>query len=139
MIRGWPLVVALAGCLDAIAPDVGPAQVSSAQQCDTDSDPATTVPYADVQQMFDARCTRCHGAGEPDGGLDLTSYDALLAGGTRSVGTIVIAGQPCASVVYQKVTDAPPFGSRMPRGGSTLAAAEQQLLHDWISEGAIGP
>lgn len=142
MSRGWLLAITASGCLDAIAPEVGPPPSSGEQTCNTDADPATAVPYADVQQLFDDRCTRCHrsgGEGTADSGLDLTSYDALRAGGTRSVATIVIAGEPCASVIFQKVTEAPPFGSRMPRGDRALSTDEQQLLHDWISEGAIAP
>jgi mono/diheme cytochrome c family protein len=141
MIR-WLLALAATGCIDAIAPDVGPIQSGGEQTCNTDADPATAVPYADVQQLFDDHCTRCHrpdGEGVQESGLDLTSYGALLEGGTRSVDTIVIAGEPCASVIFQKITDAPPFGSRMPRGDRALSAAEQQLLHDWISEGAVAP
>lgn len=141
MIR-WLLAIAATGCIDTIAPDVGPLQTTGEQTCNTDSDPATTVTYADVQELFDDRCTRCHrpgGEGVQESGLDLTSYDALVAGGTRSVDTIVITGEPCASVIYQKVTEAPPFGSRMPRGDRALSDADQQLLHDWISEGAVAP
>lgn len=137
----FPILLATS-CIDAIAPEVGPLQSTGDQTCNTDADPATDVPFTDVQQLFEDRCTRCHrpgGEGVQDSGLDLTSYDALLAGGTRSVDTIVIPGEPCASVIFQKVTEAPPFGSRMPRGDRALSTAEQQLLHDWISEGAIAP
>ncbi len=142
MIRGWLVVTLATGCIDAIAPEVGPLQSSGEATCNADTDPGTIVPYADVQQLFDDRCTRCHrpgGEGVQDSGLDLTSYDVLLAGGTRSVATIAIPGEPCASVLFQKLTEAPPFGARMPRGDRNLSTAELQLVHDWISEGALAP
>ncbi len=133
-------LLALAGCLNAIAPEVGPLARPDDQTCNTDSDPTVEVTFGEVAQLFDDKCTRCHrpgGEGFRDSGLDLTSYDALLAGGTRSVGTIVVPGEPCASVVFQKIGEAPPFGARMPRNDDPLSAADQVLVHDWIAEGAL--
>jgi hypothetical protein len=58
-------------------------------------------------------------------------------GGFHSGAQIVVAGDPCASIMYQKLSDAPPFGSRMPLNGPPFWTDDElQLLHDWIAEGA---
>ena len=138
-------VAALAVAACALAPDVGPLLASTCS--DTDTQPARTVSFAaQIRPILDrpmAGCS-CHlpAAGEPgtatqQSGLSLGSYASLREGGTNSGPQIVIAGQPCASILYQKVSDAPPFGSRMPLSGPPfLTSDELQLLHDWIAEGA---
>lgn len=48
------------------------------------------VTYADVKPLFDASCTRCHGADEkPKGGLRLDSRDAAVKGGKHSKDIVV--------------------------------------------------
>lgn len=132
----------LAGC--GLEPDVGPLLAGSCSNAD--SDPVAQVSFAaQIQPVFNQSsggCS-CHvpspsgpGPGTQLGGLDLSSLDMLRAGGVGSGPRIVVAGQPCESVLFQKLTVAPPFGSRMPLGGPFLSAAELQLLHDWIAEGA---
>ena len=129
----------------ALEPDVGPLLASTCS--DADTQPGTTVSFAaQIRPILDrpmAGCS-CHMpvAGGPGmatqlSGLSLGSYAALRDGGFNSGPEIVIAGQPCASILYQKVSDAPPFGSRMPLSGPPfLTADELQLIHDWIAEGA---
>lgn len=128
----------LPACLGALAPDVGPAIPAGA--CDADGDPATAVSFQGaISPIFRRDCDRCHlpgGAGFDRSGLDLSTYSSLRAGGTRSVGTIVVDGQPCASVLWQKVSPAPPFGARMPKDSPALPDADLALIHDWIAEGA---
>lgn len=131
--------LAPAACLDPFAPDVGP--LSPAQTCDDDLDPARAVSFrTDVSPIFRRACDRCHrpgGDGVQESGLDLSTYASLRAGGSRSVGTIVVDGQPCSSVLWQKIGPAPPFGARMPRNDPPLAEADRALIHDWIAEGAL--
>jgi mono/diheme cytochrome c family protein len=128
-----------ASCLQALAPDVGPPVPMAA--CDDDTDPAQAVSFRDaVAPIFSRACNRCHVPGAEGfdrSGLDLSTYSSLRAGGTRSVGTIVVDGQPCASVLWQKVGPAPPFGARMPKDDPPLPEAEIALIHDWIAEGAL--
>lgn len=70
-------------------------------------------------------------------GLDLSSFATALRGGTNTPNTAVIAGQPCRSALFLKVTESPPFGARMPRNGPPfLTDAQIRLIHDWIAEGA---
>jgi mono/diheme cytochrome c family protein len=130
----------LAGCLDTLGPSVG--APLSARCVSDDSDPGKDVSFGkDIEPILVTRCTVCHtpaGAtpiGLQVGGLDLSSYATLRAGGASGT-NIVVPGDPCASVLYLKLSPGPPFGSRMPLGGA-LSDAQLQLVHDWIAEGAL--
>lgn len=47
--------------------------------------------------------------------------------------------EPLASSLFLKVNcETPPFGSRMPLGGSPSPEL-QALIHDWIASGALMP
>jgi hypothetical protein len=134
---------ALAAC--AIEPDVGPLLAGICKNEDTNPD--QKVSFAnDIRPLFNrmaAGCS-CHmpsasgpGTGTLLSGLDLSSMASLRAGGANSGSRIVVAGEPCSSILYLKVEQAPPFGSRMPLGGPPFFTEEEEnLLHDWISEGA---
>lgn len=130
-----------AGCIDAFDPQVGAAR---SQLClDEDSDPSTEVTYAEVREIFDEYCFNCHTPtgrapiGIEVGGLDLSTYDTLRAGGVVSRGDIVVPGRPCASVLIQKIRPSPPFGARMPLNGPPFVDEDEiQLLADWVAEGA---
>jgi hypothetical protein len=135
----WLLV--LAGCIDAFDPQVG---APLTQRCvDEDSDPGSDVSYAQVHAVFDEYCFGCH---TPDGrspigievgGLDLSTYDLLRAGGVVSRGDVVVPGRPCESVLIQKIRPSPPFGARMPLNGPPFVTEDElQLLADWVAEGA---
>ncbi|MDP6946740.1 MAG: c-type cytochrome domain-containing protein [Myxococcota bacterium] len=137
------LVATAGGCLD---PDVGGLEVPFC--VDEDGDPSVDVSFsADIMPLFErtiAGCTWCHSPNASDpvgitvGGLDLSSHKQLMKGGSTSSGTIVVAGAPCVSVLYLKLTTAPGSGSRMPRNGPPHFTTEElQLVHDWIAEGGL--
>ncbi|MDB4961269.1 MAG: hypothetical protein JWP01_1268 [Myxococcales bacterium] len=138
MKAGVVLVLVLEGCVDTLAPEVG---ISAAEAlCNEDSAPLQPVSFvAEISPILRASCDRCHlpgGAGQMASGLDLSTYDSLRAGGLRSVRSIVVEGEPCASVLVKKLGPAPPFGSRMPRDSDPLLEPQLHLIHDWIAEGA---
>ncbi|MEZ4363592.1 MAG: hypothetical protein R3B48_25675 [Kofleriaceae bacterium] len=133
----------LGGCIDALAPEVGPPL--RAVCVNEDSDPTKDVSFAtDLRdKIFAPRCGFCHTPtastpiGVTLGGLDLSTYATLRSGGVNSAQTIVVPGRPCQSVLVQKVMEGPPFGDRMPENGPPyLSRAEVTLLSDWIAEGA---
>jgi mono/diheme cytochrome c family protein len=140
------VVVVSAGCLDTLGPDVGSPVRSPCSN--TDSDPGTAVKFdAEIRIALFARadvhCTRCHTpAGEtPLGvqvsGLDLTSLASLRTGGALSGSDIIKPGDPCGSLLIQKLGEAPPFGARMPLDGPPYLDARQiRTIADWIAEGA---
>ena len=133
------------GCVMDLQPEVGELQ---AGQCRSqDSDPEIEVSFAaDILPIFTREqgpgCG-CHLSTSPSAsgirlvGLDLTEYGPLMRGGDNSRQTIVVPGDPCASILLQKVSAGPPFGSRMPSNGPPyLSHDDRQLLSDWIAEGA---
>lgn len=135
-----------AGCIGDLEPDVGARLFNSCSG--EDSDPARDVAFeTEVRQGIMARadvhCVKCHtpdGAtpiGVQIGGLDLSSYATLMRGGRHSADTIVVADDPCSSILLQKLGPAPPFGERMPGDGPPyLTNTDAQLIVDWIAEGA---
>jgi mono/diheme cytochrome c family protein len=140
LIVSW---LALAGCFAKLEPDVGP--LAHAPCSNADSDPAHEVSYADdLLPLFkEYHCASCHTPGGKTpigivvGGLDLTSYNSLRAGGARSMAGIVVAGDACSSVLLQKLEAGPPFGARMPLDGPEYLEDEDlELFADWIIEGA---
>lgn len=135
--------IVLAAC--ALEPDVG---ARFPNECsDADSHPASTVSFArDIRPLINrqgAGCG-CHlpsasgaGTGTQISGLDLSSLTTLRSGGLNSGARVIVAGQPCESVMYLKLESAPPFGSRMPLNGPPFWNSDElNLLHDWIAEGA---
>jgi hypothetical protein len=149
MRRAWfgiagALAGALAGC--GLAPDVGPQLTGTCD--DADGNPAAQVSFSQQIRPLIVRgmggCS-CHlptssgaGQGTQITGLDLSSLANLRAGGHNSGAQVVVPLQPCASILYQKVDDAPPFGSRMPLNGPPYWTEEEiDLVHDWIAEGAL--
>jgi len=120
-------IIAIAGCsdegADLVAPPV-PGGVSFASQ---------------VQPIFNANCIGCHGQ-NGNGGLDLRegqSYGNLVGVASQGYpGMLVMAGDPDASVLHRKLNGLSGVGGQMPLG-STLPEADRNLIHDWISKGAI--
>ena len=88
--------------------------------------------YADVQKVFDANCIRCHGAGRPRGGIDLTKYENVMKGGED--GVVVVAKNLKKSVMFQAITSAPGFRPMPPRG--KLEEKDVKTIQTWILEGA---
>ena len=91
-----------------------------------------------VQPIFNANCTGCHGT---NGGLTLTagvSYSQLYHVPASSSCTSlhrVFPNDANNSVLYLKVVGST-CGSRMPQGGS-LSITEINLIRDWINQGAL--
>jgi hypothetical protein len=106
-----------------------------------DGDPTTTVSFATQVRPLLGRspggCTGCHGTSATSG-FNVTSYESLRRGGQVSNDHIIVAGAPCSSILYQKLSPAPPFGSRMPYNGPPFFSTDDRaLLRDWIAEGAL--
>ncbi len=81
---------------------------------------------AGVGAMLEAKCGQCHSAGGALGGLDLSSYQAALGGG--STGPIIVAGEPQSS----------PLVMLQAAGGhpGQLSGEELNQVRDWIAAGA---
>jgi hypothetical protein len=110
-----------------------PADCGECTGCTPQDGPVEGIDYAtQIQPIFAARCTGCHG---DRSGLSLRSYEQVLAGGNAGPGV-----EPCDcenSIIWQKISPNPPFGDRMPDNGPPyLSDAEQQRICDWINQGA---
>lgn len=135
------LAVLAAGC-DAFTPEVGKPIAAICQ--DQDSDPDRVLSYKnDIRPIFEEYCFVCHTAtgrfpiGLEVGRLDLATYTSLRAGGAIGSSRDIVPGQPCESILRQKISPAPPFGARMPLSGPPFVDEDEiQLIHDWIAEGA---
>jgi hypothetical protein len=78
----------------------------------------------------------CHSATDMTQGLNLQSPDVasrLVGVCARGGGFLVDPDHPSQSVVYTKLTLAPPFGSRMPLGKPVLDAATLACVLTWVS------
>lgn len=96
---------------------------------------ASAVSYAQqIEPVFVAKCVDCHG-GEWEGerrveaGLDLTSYDGLMAG--SEFGSVIEPRDVDASILFEMVE-----AGDMPEEGDPLTPEELELLRNWITEGA---
>jgi hypothetical protein len=107
---------------------------------DSGTGPEPTAPPAstpvsfknDVTPIFVTYgCDGCHGG---TSGLWVSSVDSLKKGGLH--GAAIIPGNSAASLLIKKISPTPPFGSRMPLGGTAVSANAQQTIARWIDEGA---
>ncbi len=104
-----------------------------------DSTPPTTPPVtkvksfqSDIKPIFQTHgCLGCHGT---QANLSLATVPSILTGGVH--GPAVVAGNADSSLIIKKLSPTPPFGNRMPGGGTPLNDATIQIIKDWINEGA---
>jgi hypothetical protein len=80
----------------------------------------------------------CH-IGEETSGVNLSTYASIMASAGEQYGApVVVAGDPDASPLIDKVSsDTPRFGVRMPNGGEPLSELEIGVLRAWIRDGAL--
>jgi len=92
------------------------------------------VTYVDhVQPIFRAKCFACHNPDKKSGGLDLTNFTAMQAGG--SSGEVVEAGDPDSSYLWLVVNhDSEPF---MPPNSDKMPAEMLAVIKKWIEGGAL--
>ena len=89
-----------------------------------------TVSFAnEVLPILQSRCGSCHGSGQTQAGLDLTSYSAVMAGSMHGAG--VSAGDANSSTLIQMIAS-----GRMPKRGPSLQPNQIQTITNWVAEGA---
>jgi mono/diheme cytochrome c family protein len=119
--------------------------------------PAQAVSYSrDVQPILAFKCVECHRTaipargiapgkaregvgGLPKGGLVLTSYGSLMAGGAS--GQVVIPGKPQESLIIAMIRGSAKDKEgkarpKMPIGATPLTEEQIQKIEKWIEEGA---
>jgi Protein of unknown function (DUF1549)/Protein of unknown function (DUF1553)/Planctomycete cytochrome C len=82
----------------------------------------------DVAPILQSKCLGCHSGPRSKGGLDLSSGEGLLAGG--SDGAVVVPGKSADSSLIRLVSD-----KKMPPK-SPLAPNAVAVLRQWVDEGA---
>ncbi|MBK8048417.1 MAG: hypothetical protein IPK16_15655 [Anaerolineales bacterium] len=82
----------------------------------------------DIQPLFERACAACHSAAARTMGLVATTYPTLMAGGQN--GPVIVPGDPDASKLWQYLGI-----GKMP-ATRPLPLADQQLVRDWIAQGA---
>jgi formate dehydrogenase gamma subunit len=95
----------------------------------TSSTPGAAAPgkvsfAAEILPLLQANCATCHGE-MAAGGLKLTDYSSLAAGGQS--GPAFVAGSPDQSLIVAKMKD---------QHSVQLTGADLQKLIDWIADGA---
>jgi mono/diheme cytochrome c family protein len=100
-----------------------------------------TVPFAAVEKILVGNCAGCH---PPNQGMNLTAghaYASIVNVRSQEVPSLVRVkpGDPAASYLYQKVSQArPAVGVRMPKDEPPLTPDELTALRAWIEQGARG-
>ena len=91
---------------------------------------SSNVSFANqVLPVLQTYCVECHGGIRTREGLNMTSYDALMAGSFN--GAVVIPGSANDSLTVQLIA-----AGEMPERGPAVSSAELQLIIDWINQGA---
>jgi hypothetical protein len=102
----------------------------------------------EIAPLLVRRCLECHGAGEPSGGLNLSSHGGLLAGGDSGPAlnqpAVVLpdSGQDSEPVPGGLLLERVLLGEMPPeKNGKSqrLSEAEIELLQRWVAAGAVWP
>jgi uncharacterized membrane protein len=89
-----------------------------------------------IQPLFEKQCLACHSGRKPQSGLDLSTREGILIGGSR--GPAIVPGDPKASLLYKLV--AHEAGPGMPPGQNTKLPNEAlKKIAVWIEAGAPYP
>jgi hypothetical protein len=93
--------------------------------------PATGVSFSkDVMPILAKSCSECHGGKQMKEGLDLRTYESLMAGSFN--GTVLVVGNSADSLLVQQLVK-----GKMPKRGPKLTPAQIKIISDWIDAGAL--
>lgn len=106
-----------------------PAQSSSSNIGSTTHTISFTSQLAPILMQ---RCVNCHSTDSPSGGLDVSTFNSLLAGGTH--GVLIFPGNPMRSALIDYLTGRK---DQMPKGSAPLSQDQIELFRQWIREGAV--
>ena len=87
----------------------------------------------DIIPVFEQSCNSCHNPDKAKGGLDLTSMNGILAGG--SSGDVALPGDPDASLVY--LLAARLQEPHMPPRGEKIEKSQLILIKNWVAQGML--
>lgn len=87
----------------------------------------------DIIPVFEQSCNSCHNPDKAKGGLDLTSMNGILAGG--SSGDVALPGDPDASLLY--LLAARLQEPHMPPRGEKIEKSQLVLIKNWVVQGML--
>jgi len=104
-------------------------------------DPPAAVPdqvsyHRQVRTIFQENCQGCHQPAKAQGGLVMTSYEALVKGGESELPGIV-PGNPDESTILDQIASVDGAAPAMPKDQPPLTAEQVDLVRRWIAEGAV--
>lgn len=91
----------------------------------------------EVQPILAKNCSQCHAPGQMGfkaSGLDTTSYQSLMKGGT--FGQLIKPGDALSSSLNMLVEGRAHASIQMPHGRAKLPDKEIEILKVWVNEGA---
>jgi len=91
----------------------------------------------DVFPILERQCFECHNAEKQKGELRLDTRELMLKGG--DTGAAFVPGKGAESLLVQRVMLPRDDDDAMPPKGDGLTKAQQDLLKQWIDEGADWP
>lgn len=86
-----------------------------------------------IRPLIHAKCVKCHGENQQEGGLRLDSIEAITTGGES--GAAVVPGHAADSLMLEAVR----YESLEMPPDKPLSAAEIAHLERWITDGAVWP
>ena len=108
------------------APTSAPTDVAVTEQA---AAPASVSFANDFKPILESRCIQCHGGDRTSEGLDMKTYESLMAGSEN--GTVVTADDAGKSSLVDQL-----LKGKMPKKGPKLTPDQVQLITDWINAGA---
>lgn len=87
-----------------------------------------------IAPLLEKRCVECHGPEKKKGKLRLDTRAEAFKGEE-----VIVAGKAADSELYKRVILPMDDDDRMPNEGESLTKEQQDLLRDWINEGAKWP
>ena len=94
---------------------------------------SSTISYSrQIQPIFEKSCVSCHGVKAIKEGLDLRTFDGLLAGSLN--GSVITPGDAENSFFIQQIVSGEmPWRGKAPE----VTPEELQILIDWVNQGAL--
>lgn len=91
----------------------------------------------DVKPILESRCLECHHSRYVVAGLNLETKKLAMKGG-RS-GPVIVPGAPHQSLLYKVLLLGHENPVAMPPTPERLEREQEQIIHDWIQQGADWP
>ena len=87
----------------------------------------------DLVPVFEQSCNSCHNPDKARGGLDLTSMNAILAGG--SSGEVALPGDADGSLLFTLAARLQE--PHMPPRGDKIENSQLLIIKNWINQGLL--